>query len=149
MSARSTTIIRQTTYWGEEANTEELMRFYRHSDGYLDCHGLDIARAVMLADKKGIASDNWVQGLLQFFFCNEVRVEFEPYGYEHGDITFLYVVEGIVDLMCGRKMDDILPITISVYKHSFDEPYISTELNTKPIFSGTAYEYIEKFGKEK
>lgn len=148
MSTRSVTIIKQTTYWGEEAKTEELMRFYRHCDGCLDCHGLDIARAVTLADKKGIASDYWVQGLLQFFFCNEVGVEFEPLSCEHGDIALLYVVEGIVDDRWGRRKDDTLPITISVYRHSFDEPYISTELNTKPIFSGTAYEYIEKFGKE-
>lgn len=49
------------------------------------------------------------------------------------------------DHLLGRQ-NDTLPITISVYQHSWDEPYISTELNTEPIFSGTAYEYIEKFG---
>ena len=148
MSTRSATIIRQTTYWGEQAETEELMRFYRHCDGYPEGHGIDMARAVTLADKKGIAPKYWVQGVLEFFFCNYVGVEFEPYGCEHGDIEYLYVVEGIVDHRWGKTKNDTLPVTISVYQHSWDEPYISTELNTEPIFSGTAYEYIEKFGKE-
>lgn len=46
MSTRSATIIRQTTYWGEEAESEELMRFYRHCDGYPDGHGIDMAEAI-------------------------------------------------------------------------------------------------------
>ena len=148
MSTRSATIIRQTTYWGENAETEELMRFYRHYDGYPEGHGMDMARAITLADKKGYAPAYWVQGVLGFFFCNEIGVEFEPYGCEHGDIEFLYVVEGIIDRRWGRTNDDRLPVTISVYQHSLDGPYISTTLNTEPIFSGTAYEYIERFGKE-
>lgn len=148
MSTRSATIIRQTTYWGEDADTEELMRFYRHCDGYPEGHGMNIARAITLADKKGYAPEYWVQGVLGFFFCNEIGVEFEPYGCEHGDIELLYVVEGIIDHRWGKTKDGRLPVTISVYQHSWDEPYISTMLNTEPIFSGTAYEYIEKFGKE-
>lgn len=148
MSTRSATIIRQTNYTGENADTEELMRFYRHCDGYPEGHGIDMARAITLADKKGFAPEHWVQGVLGFFFCKGVGIEFESFGCEDGDIEFLYVVEGIIDHRWGRRKDDTLPITISVYQHYSDEPYISTELNTKPIFSGTAYEYIERFGKE-
>lgn len=148
MSTRSATIIRQTTYFGETADTEELMRFYRHCGGYPEAHGIDMARAVTLADKRGCVPDYWVQGVLEFFFCDHVGVEFEPYGCEHGDVEFLYVVEGIVDHRWGKTKDGRLPVTISVYQHSWDEPYISTELNSEPIFSGTAYEYIERFGKE-
>ena len=58
------------------------------------------------------------------------------------------MVEGLVDHRWGAKHDGKLPVIISVYQHSWDEPYISTMLNTKPIFNGTAYEYIERFGKE-
>lgn len=46
MSTRSATIIKQTTYWGEQAESEELMRFYRHCDGYPDGHGIDMAEAI-------------------------------------------------------------------------------------------------------
>lgn len=147
MSTRSATIIRQTTYWGEQAKTEELMRFYRHCDGYPEGNGLELAKAVANADRWGVASDYWTSGLLGFFLTVGIGIEFEPFDCEHGDIEFLYVVEGIVDHRWGRRKDDTLPITISVYQHSWDEPYTSTELNTKPIFSGTAYEYIERFGK--
>ena len=147
MSTRSATIIRQATYWGEQAEKEELMRFYRHCDGYPEGHGIDMARAVRLADKKGIAPEYWVQGVLEFFFCNNVGVEFEPKGCQHGDLEYLYVVEGLVDHRWGAKYDGKLPVIISVYGIGWDENYADVE-KREPIFSGTVYEYIEKFGKE-
>ena len=149
MSTRSATIIRQTTYCGETPNTEELMRFYRHCDGYPEGHGMQMALAVTEADKDAMPEACWMSTVLYEFFKMDsaVHIEFEPFGCEHGDIVFLYVVEGIVDHRWGKTKDGKLPVTISVYQHSLDEPYISTELNSKPIFSGTAYEYIERFGK--
>ena len=147
MSTRSATIIKQTTYWGEEADTEELMRFYRHCDGYPEGHGMQMALAVKQADEWPTEPRQWLQAVLTSFFVMDNDIEFEPYDCEHGDIEYLYVVEGIVDHRWGKTNDDRLPVTISVYQHSWDEPYISTMLNTEPIFSGTAYEYIEKFGK--
>ena len=44
-------------------------------------------------------------------------------------------------------MDNTMPVTISVYSVGWDDSY-SSILKREPIFSGTAYEYIEKFGKE-
>jgi hypothetical protein len=151
MSTRSATIIRQTTYWGEDANTEELMRFYRHCDGYPEGHGMELAQAVTCADRAKLGPCYWLATVLEWFMLQSpysACIEFEPFGCEHGDIEYLYVVEGIVDHRWGKTKDEKLPVTISVYQHSWDEPYISTTLNTEPIFSGTAYEYIEKFGKE-
>ena len=43
--------------------------------------------------------------------------------------------------------DGKLPVIISVYGIGWDENYADVE-KREPIFSGTAYEYIEKFGKE-
>lgn len=43
---------------------------------------------------------------------------------------------------CGK-----LPVIISVYGIGWDENYADVE-KREPIFSGTAYEYIERFGKE-
>lgn len=147
MSTRSATIIKQTTCWGEQADTEELMRFYRHCDGYPEGHGIDMARAVVLADKNGIAPEYWVQGVLEFFFCNSIGVEFEPHGCEHGDLEYLYVVEGIIDHRWGKTKSGKLPITISVYDIVCNEDYDVT-MEREPLFSGTAYEYVEKYGKE-
>ena len=147
MSTRSVTILKQTTYWGEQAETVELMRFYRHCDGYPLGHGSDMASAVILADNKGIAPDYWVQGVLQFFFCRGIGVEFEPSNCQHGDIEYLYVVEGIIDHRWGRTKSDELPVIISVYGVEFDEDY-EDAMKREPEFTGTAYEYAEHYGWE-
>ena len=147
MSTRSATIIRQTTYWGEEAESEELMRFYRHCDGYPEGHGMQMALAVKQADEWPTRPEEWLQAVLTAFFGMDNAIEFEPRGSQHGDLEYLYVLEGIVDLRWGRTKSDKLPITISVYGIGYDEDY-EVAMERTPIFSGTAYEYIEKFGKE-
>jgi len=149
MSTRSATIIRQTTYWGEQADTEELMRFYRHCDGYPEGHGLDMAEAVKNADRsEGVRPSEWLSNFLNWFLIHSPytpHIEFEPFGCQHGDLEYLYVVEGIVDRRWGKTKDGKLPITISVYSIGWDESYNDAE-KREPIFSGTAYEYMEKFG---
>ena len=57
------------------------------------------------------------------------------------------MVEGIVDRRRGKTKSGRLPITISVYGIGWDEDY-EVAMERTPIFSGTAYEYIERFGKE-
>lgn len=47
----------------------------------------------------------------------------------------------------GKTKSGRLPITISVYGIGWDEDY-DVAMEREPIFSGTAYEYIERFGKE-
>ena len=150
MSTRSATIIKQTTYWGEDADTEELMRFYRHCDGYPEGHGMEMAQAVRNADRVADKRDSeWVGNFLSWFLVQSPytsHIEFEPKGCQHGDLEYLYVVEGIVDHRWGKTKSGNLPITISVYNIGWDESYADVE-KREPIFSGTAYEYIEKFGK--
>lgn len=147
MSTRSATIIRQTTYWGEQAETEELMRFYRHCDGYPEGHGMQMALAVMQADEWTTRPVEWLQAVLTAFFGMDNAIEFEPRGCQHGDLEYLYVLEGIVDFRWNRTKSNTLPITISVYGIGWDEDY-DVAMERTPIFSGTAYEYIERFGKE-
>lgn len=151
MSTRSATIVRQTTYWGEEPDTVELMRFYRHCDGYPEGHGMDMARAVRNADRAEVKSQSeWLASVLEWFLIQSPytsHVEFEPIGCEHGDLEYLYVVEGIVDHRWGSPKSGRLPVTISVYAIGWDEHYHDAE-KKEPLFVGTAYEYIEKFGKE-
>ena len=88
MSTRSATIIKQTTYWGEQAETEELMRFYRHCDGYPEGHGMDMAEAVIEADGMGIDIRAWCQPFLAKFLGKPCTVEFEPKGCQHGDLEY-------------------------------------------------------------
>lgn len=149
MSTRSATIIRQTTYWGEDADTEELMRFYRHCDGYPEGHGMQMALAVKMADDDSTDPSEWLSNVLYQFFKMDygTSIEFEPFGCQHGDLEYLYVVEGIVDRRWSATKSGKLPITISVYNIGWDESYADVE-KREPIFSGTAYEYIERFGKE-
>lgn len=147
MSTRSATIIRQTTYWGEEAESEELMRFYRHCDGYPEGHGIDMAKSVIASDCCKVGQKEWVQGFLARLLAMPASIEFEPKGFQHGDLEYLYVVEGLVDHRWGAKHDGKLPVIISVYGIGWDEDY-DVAMEREPIFSGTAYEYIEKFGKE-
>lgn len=147
MSTRSATIIRQTTYWGEEAETEELMRFYRHCDGYPEGHGMDMAKSIIASDECGVSQREWVQGFLARLLAMPASMEFEPKGFQHGDLEYLYVVEGIVDYRWGKTKSGKLPVTISVYGIGWDEDY-EVAMERTPIFSGTAYEYIERFGKE-
>ena len=147
MGTRSATIIRQTTYWGEQADAEELMRFYRHCDGYPEGHGIDMAEAIAKADQNKGMERCWCQPFLAKFLSKPCTVEFEPFGCMHGDLEYLYVVDGIVDHRWGKTKSGKLPITISVYGIGWDEDY-DVAMEREPIFSGTAYEYIEKFGKE-
>ena len=150
MSTRSATIIRQTTYWGEQAETEELMRFYRHCDGYPEGHGMELAQAVTCADQAKPNPCYWLANVLNWFMLQgpySTCIEFEPKGCQHGDLEYLYVVEGLVDHRRGAKHDGKLPVIISVYGIGWSENYADVE-KREPIFSGTAYEYIERFGKE-
>ena len=146
MSTRSATIIRQTTYWGETPDTEELMRFYRHCDGYPEGHGIDMAESIVEVDVWRQADTRaWCQSFLEKFLGRPCTVVFEPFGCTHVDLEYLYVVEGIVDHRWGATHDGKLPVTISVYSMGWDEDYYVVMERT-PLFSGTAYEYIEKFG---
>lgn len=151
MSTRSATIIRQTTYWGSMEEHAELMRFYRHCDGYPDGHGMDMAEAVRDADRvEDLCGSEWLANFLNWFLIHSpytTHIEFEPKGYQHGDLEYLYVVDGIVDHRMGAKHDGKLPVTISVYSIGWDEDY-SDVMKREPIFTGTAYEYIERFGEE-
>lgn len=148
MSTRSATIIRQTTYWGEEAETEELMRFYRHCDGYPEGHGIDMAKSIIASDCCKVDHRAWAQGFLARFLAMPMTVEFEPKGCQHGDLEYLYVVDGIVDHRWGATHSGRLPVTISVYGIGWDENYADVE-KREPIFSGTAYEYMGRFGNGK
>lgn len=147
MSTRSVTIIRQATYWGETPDTEELMRFYRHCDGYPEGHGIDMAEAILEADESKGMERCWCQQFLAKLLCKPCTVEFEPFGYQHGDLEYLYVVEGLVDHRWGARHDGKLPVSISVYGIGWDEDY-GVAMERTPIFSGTAYEYMDRFGKE-
>ena len=108
---------------------------------------MQMAMAVKEADGWPVYPDCWLQAVLTAFFDMDNAIEFEPFGCQHADIEYLYVVEGVVDHSPGAKRYGKLPVTISVYGIGCDDSYHDAEMR-EPIFSGTAYEYIERFGKE-
>ena len=141
MSTRSATIVRQTTFWGETASTAEVMRFYRHTDGYPDGHGLYMANAVIKADEASERPEMWLKDVLTNLIP-DAPVEFEPRGAEHGDIEYLYALDGMVDLRWGRRKDGTLPVTITVWESGWDQHYEDV-MSRDPLFTGTAYEYVK------
>ena len=78
----------------------------------------------------------------------ETHIDVErPDDLEHGDIEYIYVVEGFCDYTGGREdVEDCSFARISVYRHSYDQGYADA-LAKEPIFSGTPKEYIAEFDK--
>lgn len=124
----------------------EVMRMYRHWDGYPEGNGMDIARAVIAADGDGhITNRNWAALLLAKLFSDYEDYEVEPRDDQHGDLDYLYVVEGDYANYGGKSRVDRLPVTIAVWEFGWDEDYDDV-LGGAPLFKGTAYEFAERFG---
>lgn len=131
MSTRSATIITTTAPWyGEQ---REVARFYRHCDGYPEGHGAQMAKALGTVENDGY----WVADFIRELVGSYNRLEFEPKGFEHGDIEFLYLVS-------GHSGGGTEAPTITVYAVDWDEDYAHA-MNGEPLFSGTAEEYLQRF----
>lgn len=156
MSTRSITIIKNHEKWIDwdtrvpVEKTGELLRFYRHMDGYPDGHGLQMAAAFMDAQIDGIIDNrNWCAVFLGRFFNVETHIDVERPDdeLEHGDIEYIYVVDGFCDYSGGREgVEDCSFVRISVYRHTYDQGYADA-LAKEPLFSGTPQEYIRNFDK--
>ena len=148
MSTRSATIIRQVDIWpsstgpdSEERN--ELLRFYRHCDGYPDGHGLEMAKTLQLMTSA--YRTDWAAQLISYMALTGC-IEIEGRRVEHGDLEYLYVVDGVADHRAGVSSRGA-QITLSVYRIGWDEPYQEC-MKKAPYFTGTPDEYVERFGKE-
>lgn len=157
MSTRSVTIVRQRSYYGpSQYKVEELFRFYRHCDGYPEGHGLQMAKAFMDAEylgtmngerwiSDGLNNRNWAQKCFAQLFACDCDLELETANSEHGDIDYLYVVEGDYERYGGKHNIDLLPVTIAVhsvvYDH-WDADYKAT-LESEPLFRGTPREFYD------
>ena len=155
MGTRCETIVRQKTYSSPtEYKVEDLFRFYRHWDGYPKGHGLDIANACINAETaymptpdeysyyNCLTNRNWCQKLLVFLFNNGTDMEVEPLdAYEHGDLDYLYVIEGEYAAYGGKNAINHLPVTITVWR-AWDSDSYKSIMEDEPLFSGTASEYV-------
>ena len=126
----------------------ELFRMYRHWDGYPSGNGMDLANAIIAADKgNGKNNRNWAACMLAALFTGYNDYEIEGHDDEHGDLDYLYVVEGDYANYGGKGAVDKLPVTISVWDFGWDiDSRYDSVLDGEPIFSGTAYEFAERFG---
>lgn len=158
MSTRSATIItKQTERFERDESTgmwefvgpeeAEVGRFYRHCDGYPEGHGLEMAVCFENCDNPTFR--NACQTYMGAFMTGQGKggtrleswgvpeIEFEPAGFEHGDLEFLYKV------MFDLKQQ----VSITVWSIEFDEHYADA-MKQEPLFSGTAREYIDEFGED-
>lgn len=146
MSTRSATIVMDRRYTSpKDYEVKELFRFYRHCDGYPKGHGYQMARAFESVYDKVEHNDlnnrNWVQHAFSEFFACDCDIEVEPYGVEHGDLEYLYVVTGSCDDFGGKHGVASMGVTIAVYGCGWDEGYEDV-MSGDPIFEGTPAEYI-------
>lgn len=155
MSTRCAMIVMSKEIWDKNtAKSEEVMRAYRHCDGYPEGMGLDIARACMLAGEWPNGREgwlrknnrNWCQPFLHFFMGTDANIEVEPASFEHGDIEYLYVVEGTRDLSSGLLMVDSYDINITIYSPSHWGEDYSKIMEEEPVFSGSWKHMIKWLG---
>ena len=141
LSTRCVTIVRQRTYWDKDnPEIEELCRFYRHCDGYPEGHGRDIADAILESSDHAPYCESWSQNVLAKLFAKNACMELEGHDARHGDLEFIYVIEGSEHRYYGaNEADEVLMHVYSGWDSSYDD-FMSEK---HPIFSGHADEYIE------
>lgn len=148
-------IVMSKEIWDRNTSeSEEVLRAYRHCDGYPEGMGLDIAKACMLSDEwpnGGMAwirrnNRNWCQPFLHFLMGSDADIEVEPAGCEHGDIKYLYVVEGTRDLSGGKVPVDCYGINIKIYSTSERDESYSKIMAEEPLFDGSWKDMIEWLG---
>ena len=146
MSTRCATIVMETMQrWGGP-ETNELMRFYRHCDGYPAGQGADLAIAVKKVNDEGI-DDNWCQRFLAAYMAQEQTVEVEPKNVTHDNLEYLYTVHGI-QTRCDDDYSYDYSIEITVYGIGWDESYESA-MAQEPLFKGSAAELLDALSEGK
>ena len=138
MSTRCVTIFRQRSIDRyKKERTEELVRFYRHCDGYMEAHGVDLADAILESGENEHPSSQWAQKVLARLFSKDIHLMLESRETEHGDIEFLYIVELVNDWASRSSR-----IEVSVYKVEFDTAYERVQSYTEPIFAGNVQDLL-------
>lgn len=143
MGTRCAMILRSREVYYNGETRREVMRAYRHFDGYPEGMGKDIALACKHADERNEREPeyrqnnrNWGQSFLAALMSSDADIEIEPMDYEHSDIEFLYVVEGTRDLCGGKVPVSGYGIKVFVYhSDSWDDDY-ETIMGNTPIFCG-------------
>lgn len=155
MGTRCVTIVMERRISHDGNTVDELFRFYRHFDGYPEGHGLDMALALLKAEAKStekipgagygdqkLNNRNWCQHAFAEIFAMDADLEVEPDGYEHGDIEYLYVVNGLTDVSGGKEPIPAMDVNIAVHKVGWDDKY-GDVLRRDPMFKGTPSEYVK------
>lgn len=139
-------VVKSTEIWADdEAETSEVLRAYRHCDGYPEGMGLDIAKACAAAERlwKRKNNRNWCQPFLHYIMGTDADIEVEPSDCQHGDIEFLYVVNGTRDLSWGKVDVDAYNISIAVYVPDRWDADYSEIMDGEPVFSGNWHDMID------
>ena len=139
MGTRCVTVFKnkQLNWDTNEPESVEVCRFYRHWDGYPDGHGADIARSVIEAnDDTRKNNRNWAQHVLARLFSCVADMELEERDQRHGDLDYIYVVEGSYANYGGKQDVPSFDVTITCYRVSWDDGLIE-------LFSGDAEQFLD------
>lgn len=151
MGTRCVTIFRnvQRNWQTDEEERVELLRFYRHWDGYPGGHGRDIAWAIQAAnDDEGKDNRNWAQHVLAHLFSADADMELEGHDDEHGDLDYIYVVDGRYANYGGKHEVDEFAVMMSIYRCHYGAASYDDVFSEEPIYEGTAGDFLKSLARE-
>lgn len=148
MSTRCATVITQKPLFNSRDKSEEVLRFYRHYDGYPEGHGVQLAYAI---DKiwgeetfdMSVNDENVIMRVLDSIIKNiDTQITIESHNTVHGDLDYVYFVD-----IKPEKTGRIGPHNIIIYIHYYhgENDYLDIFKKKTPIFKGTVQELINKY----
>ena len=140
--------------WELDQNVKEVLptfRAYRHWDGYPEAHGLDIVKALAMADEHDqLDNRSWEQHFLKRYLSMDFNVNVEPPAGDgqwcHGDLEYVYRLTGKQDHTGGREPEDgfmaakVLLEVFEVYGVELNNDYSGLD-GCEPVFSGSWREF--------
>lgn len=144
MSTRCAIVVRQRSRYGlDDMETEELLRIYRHFDGYPTCAGVYLADA--LGESFGNGHDHsWALAFIAALFrMGENDYEIDPQGSVHGDIEYLYAVDGYVDYI--DHAEGASKCRITCWRTGWVNGNYDEIMSREPLFSGSPGDWHDMY----
>ena len=121
-----------------DENKNELVRVYRHYDGYPSAMGQDIADILKIIADDDKLKKNWVLSLLSML-NNRCDFEVENHHLEHPDIDYIYRVYPIL-----HEYGTVADFHIDAY--ATDCRLYKRVMADGPVYSGTPERFLEAIG---
>ncbi len=142
MSTPAMTIVKNHVIDHKGSHDVNVMKFYRHWDGYPSGHGFELAKALMRASGKSVNNRNWAQHFMSAFLDADtdypVDVEFigPDDSTDYGQ-CYTYVIIGRYEDLGGKHS-----ITPEQYRENVIIKVYMGNLNGTLLFAGDANEFM-------